>query len=104
MSKEVIEVNTTNENDLISLFHCTTSLWRESILEKGLLLSTSLSEVHGEKPIFLSLTPQHCFGDTCFKIRIPKDWVRQTINQWEFICNRDIPPENIVFYSYEGDE
>lgn len=91
-------------NEIISLFHCTTSARREDILEKGLLLSKSVSDLHGEKPIFLSLTPQHCFGNTCFKVSIPEDWVRQTINHWEFICDRNIPPENISFYSYEEDE
>lgn len=90
--------------EIISLFHCTTGSRKESILTEGLSLSKSRSDLHGEKPIFLSLTPQHCFGNTCFQVSIPKDWVRQTINHWEFICNRNIPPEHISFYSFEEDE
>ncbi|MEK5209176.1 hypothetical protein [Psychrobacillus sp. FSL H8-0510] len=91
-------------NEIVTLFHCTTSKWLVSILAKGLLLSNARSEIYGDKPIFLSLTPQHCFGNTCFKVCVPKDWVKQTENHWEFICNRDIPPEKISYFSYEEDE
>lgn len=93
-----------NKTELISLFHCTTSAWKDSILEKGLLVSASCSRRPGEKHVFLSLTPQHVFGDTCFMVRLPKEWVKNTVNHWEFICDRDIPPENLSFYSYEEDE
>lgn len=93
-----------NKDDIITLFHCSTLSLKESILNKGLLLLNSRSKINGIKPIFLSNTPEHIFGNTCFKVCIPKSWVQQTVNSWEFICNRDIPPDYISFYSYEEDE
>lgn len=92
------------KENMIPLFHCTTGSRKESILEKGLLMSRSVSELHGKKPIYLSSTPRHGFGNTCFKVYVPKDWVTQTINVWEYTCDRDIPPENISYHSYEEDE
>lgn len=91
-------------NNTVTLFHCTSNAREENIVANGLLLSKSVSELHGAKPIFLSLTPQHCFGNTCFKVCIPKEWVTQTINHWEYTCDRDIPPAHITFFSYEEDE
>lgn len=98
--------------EMITLFHCTTNAHQESILEKGLLLGHGRSKIlDGSRPIFLSDTPQHIFGNTCFKVTVPRSWVYNTsrgegqgLNLWEFACHRDIPAEFIEYHSYEEDE
>lgn len=99
--------------EMITLFHCTSGTHKESILKNGLLLGHGKSQISdGSKPIFLSDIPYHAnFGNTCFKVTIPRSWVYNTsrgeggeLNLWEFACHRNIPPECIEYHSYEEDE
>lgn len=79
-----------------TLFHSTNSKYKDSIENNGLKLNNG--------KIYLSDTPRHAFGNTCFKITIDSELVNKTINNWEYICKNDILPEHIEFYSFEEDD
>lgn len=85
------------------LYHCTDYNAKDEIINNGLLLSKTRSMYYGEA-IYLSLMPQYCFGNTCFRVDVDGLNVVSTVNGWEFICSEDIPSDRIDYFGFEENE
>ena len=82
------------------LYHCTDYSYKDSIIKDGLLLN-KVKSLHDGKLIYFSLSPEYCYGNTCFKVDVDGLNVKSTTNVWEFVCSDDIPNDRIEYYGFE---
>ena len=82
------------------LYHQTAEENVDSILEQGLLRSKSQMWQGRGGVVYLGTTPNMSFGDVTLKVSIPEEWLEGEwvlrISDWEYMWQRDIPPENIM--------
>lgn len=83
------------------LYHCTSELCAEKVLKLGLSLEQAKSENKGVLAIFMSYAPEYCFGNTCLVINVEGLHVEKTINNWEYVCYENIPPDRISYHSFK---
>lgn len=81
----------------MNLYHCTTCLNKDLILQDGLKIEKSLSN----NKIFLSKNPEYCYGNTCFIVNIEGLDIKQTVNSWEFTYDKSIRPNRIKYHGFK---
>lgn len=79
------------------LYHCTDNFYKNKILIEGLRIEKSLSK----GKIFLSKSPEYCYGNTCFIVNANGLDIKQTENSWEYVYNESISPDRIRYYGYK---